>query len=138
MSRAGKSGLQPCTRTQARQRLDYGRKCFDVADLIGEDPDDDWAPKVAVSLHVLAGIAAADAITGALQGERWRGADHRGAIALLGEVTGSRDAGKALSDLLDLKDKAQYSPHLVSAAEEKQATRRAAHLIERAAEALRG
>ena len=138
MSRAGKGGLQPFTRTQARQRLDFGRKCFEVADLIGDDPNDDWAPKVAVSLHVLAGIAAADAITGALQGERWRGADHRGAVGLLDAVTGTKAAGKALSDLLDLKDKAQYSPHLVSTVEEKQATRRAQHLLDKAAEALRG
>lgn len=137
MSRAGKSGLQPFTRTQTRQRLDYGQKCFEVADVISGDPDDDWTPKVAVSLHVLAGIAAADAITGARQGERWRGSDHRGAIALLDAVTGAKDAGKALSDLLDLKDKAQYSPHLVSASEEKQATRRAKQLLGKAAEALR-
>lgn len=138
MSRAGKSGLQPFTRTQARQRLNYGQKCFEVADLISDDPDDDWTPKVAVSLHVLAGIAAADAITGALQGERWRGSDHRGAIGLLDDVTGSKETGKALGYLLDLKDKAQYSPNLVSAAEEKQATRRAQQLLDRAAEALRG
>ena len=114
MSRAGKSGTQPFTRTQARQRLSYGRKCFDVAELIGDDPDDDWAPKVAVSLNVLAGIAAADAITGA------------------------KDAGGALGELLDLKDKAQYSPHLVSSAEEMQASRRAQRLLDIAAAALRG
>lgn len=90
-----------------------------------------------MSLHVLAGIAAAHAITGARQGERWRGADHRGAIGPLDEVTGTREAGKALSDLLDLKDKAQYSPHLVTAAEERQATRRARQLLDKAAEALR-
>ena len=99
MSRAGRSGTQPFTRTQARQRLSYGRKCFDVAELIGDDPDDDWAPKVAVSLNVLAGIAAADAITGALP---------------------------------------QYSPHLVSSAEEMQASRRAQRLLDTAAAALRG
>ena len=112
MSRAGKSGTQPFTRTQARQRLSYGRKCFDVAELIGDD--DDWAPKVAVSLNVLAGIAAADAITGA------------------------KDAGRALGELLDLKDKAQYSPHLVSSAEEMQASRRAQRLLDTAAAAPRG
>lgn len=138
MSRAGKSGVQSFTRTQARQRLNYGQKCFEVADLISGDPDDDWTPKVAVSLHVLAGIAAADAITGALQGERWRGSHHRGAIELLEAVTGEKDAGRALSDLLDLKDKAQYSPHLVSVSEEKQATRRARQLLDKAAAALRG
>ncbi len=52
---------QECGREQARVRLAQAQAFLEVADLIGDDPDELATPNVAAALAVLAGIAAADA-----------------------------------------------------------------------------
>lgn len=91
MSRSGRGRTQPFNRSQGRERLEYARRCHEAAELVGSDDTDSYAAKVAVSLYVLAGIAASDAICGVSVGERWRGEDHRGAGAQGHE--GERGAG---------------------------------------------
>lgn len=136
MSRA-KGRREPFNSAQAVDRLGYARKCHDLGVLGGDDPDDAYASKVAVSLYVLAGIAAADAICGVRIGERWRGEDHRSAVILLDEAVPREELGRLLGALLDLKDNAQYSPALIRAAEEIKARRVSEQLIGQAAAALR-
>lgn len=137
MSRA-KGRRELFNKAQATARLGYARKCYELGVLGGEEPEDTYAAKVAVTLYVLAGIASADAICGMRIGERWRGEDHRGAVILLDEAVPKQQLGKLLASLLDLKDKAQYSPALIRAAEETRARRVSEQLIAHAATALRG
>lgn len=65
---------------------------------------------VAVSVAVIAAIRAADAICVARLGKRWTGADHAGAVGLLG-TAGSEGAAAAplLLAILPAKNQAQYS-----------------------------
>jgi hypothetical protein len=72
--------------------------------------------RVSVSLAVLAGIAAGDAICGHVLGECSRGQDHRQAVTLLRSVVGAEDAAAALGRLLDLKDAAHYGADATSVA----------------------
>jgi hypothetical protein len=124
-------------RAQARTRLLQAEKFGEVADLVlGEEVD--TAPGVAAALCVLAGIAAADAVCGAVLGRRSRGQDHRQAADMLRDVApdGARMA-KALRDLLDLKDASHYAPVLLSRRQGQAALRRAQILIVAAARHVR-
>jgi hypothetical protein len=100
--------------SQARIRLRQAEKFGEVAALVLDEPVDS-APGVAAALAVLAGIAAADAMFGAVLGQRSRGQDHRQAADLLHGVNpdGSRMA-KALRELLDLKDASHYAPIMLT------------------------
>jgi hypothetical protein len=89
---------------------------------------------VATGNAVLAGIAAADAITCIAAGRRHRGADHRDAAALLLEVTGDRRISGALRELVDFKDVAHYGVGNVRAQRARAALRRAEVLVEAARE----
>lgn len=84
MSRSSRGRTEAFHRAQGRQRLDYACKCHEAGHLVGSDLADTYAAKVAVSLYVLAGISASDAIGAGAIGERWRGEDHAGAIAVAG------------------------------------------------------
>lgn len=132
MSRASRGRTEAFNRAQGRQRLDYARRCHDAAELVGSDTDDTYAGKVAVSLYVLAGISAADAIGAGAVGERWRGEDHAGAIRFLRGAVPDERPSKHLSTLLDLKDTAHYSTALINAEVQKKAERASAALIEKA------
>lgn len=132
MSRVSRGRTEVFNRAQGRQRLDFARKCHETAELVGSDRDDTYAGKVAVSLYVLAGIASADAIGAGSIGERWRGEDHRGAIAFLRSAVPSDQPSKHLSALLDLKDTAHYSIALINVDAQKKAERASAALIEKA------
>lgn len=132
MSRSGRGRTQPFNRSQGRERLEYARRCHEAAELVGSDDTDSYAAKVAVSLYVLAGIAASDAICGVSVGERWRGEDHRGAIAVLRDATPDAEPSRHLATLLDLKDVAHYSTSLIDSAAERKAMRASAALVEKA------
>lgn len=132
MSRSSRGRTEAFNRAQGRQRLDYARKCHEAGELVGSDHDDTYAGKVAVSLYVLAGISAADAIGAGAVGERWRGEDHGGAIGFLRSAVLDDKPSKHLSLLLDLKDTAHYSTALVTTETQKKAERASAALIETA------
>jgi hypothetical protein len=88
---------------------------------------------VAAGLAVFAGIAASDAICGARLGRLHRGDDHHGAEDLLRQAT--QDGGRLaaqLGRLLSLKDAAHYGVQVVSTRNATDATKWAAHLVERA------
>lgn len=132
MSRSSRGRTEAFNRAQGRQRLNYARKCHEAGELVGSDVDDTYAAKVAVSLYVLAGISAADAIGAGAVGERWRGEDHAGAIGFLRSAIPDDKPSKHLTTLLDLKDTAHYSTALINADARKKAERASASLIVKA------
>lgn len=137
MTRSGRGRSEPFTRAQGVQRLDYARTCHEYAELVGTDADDTYAAKVAVSLYVLAGISAADAIGAGAVGERWRGEGHGGAIAFLRAALADSAPSRHLATLLDLKDAAHYSTVLINTDARRRAERASASLIATARSLLR-
>ena len=112
-------------------RLRQAQLYLQVAELVLSDESGSEAT-VATGNAVLAGIAAADAICCALSGRRHRGADHRESADYLESVTGERMLGKALRDLIDIKDQAHYGLDNVRARRAATAVRRARLLIDAA------
>jgi hypothetical protein len=129
---------QPCDRTQARTRLENAQKSLEVAELAAGEEEIPASRSVAAALAVLSGIAAADAACCAALGRRSRGEDHREAAALLRQIVPGGDrAAKALIELLNLKDTAQYGLIPITRRELTTALRRAKRLLDFADEVLR-
>jgi hypothetical protein len=121
---------QPCSRADARTRLDHARKFLDVAQLVTDPGQELEYTSAAAALAVLAGIAAADAACCHALGRRSRGQDHHDAIDLVGQVTpGGTEAAKALRRVLDLKDRAHYGLFNVSGTDLRSAIRQAEALV---------
>jgi hypothetical protein len=123
----------PCSRTDARARLRTAQAYLEVARQVLQEPLRDEYLNVTAGLAVLAGIAASDAICGSRLGLTHRGDDHLGAQDLLRQAT--QDGAKLatqLGRLLSLKDAAHYGVQVVSGRIATDATRWAAHLVERA------
>ena len=129
---------QPCDRTQARTRLENAQKSLEVAELAADEHEIPASRSVAAALAILSGIASADAACCAALGRRSRGEDHREAASLLRQIVPAGDrAAKALIDLLNLKDTAQYGLIPITRRELTVALRRASTLLEFASEILR-
>ena len=129
---------QPCDRTQALTRLENAQKSLEVAELAAGEEEIPASRSVAAALAVLSGIAAADAACCAALGRRSRGEDHREAAALLRQIVSGGDrAAKALIELLNLKDTAQYGLIPITRRELTAALRRAKRLLDFADEVLR-
>jgi hypothetical protein len=65
----------------------------------------------ATSLAVHAGVSACDAICGARTGQRAAGSDHGQAVELLNQAgREGKDAGRVLTRLVPLKNRAEYEP----------------------------
>lgn len=128
---------QPCDRAHARTRLENARKSLEVAELAGAEQEIPASRSVAAALAVLSGIASADAACCAVLGRRSRGDDHREAAVLLRQIVEGERAAKALLDLLNLKDTAQYGLIPITGRELTAAIRRAKTLLAFADETLR-
>ena len=129
---------QDCSRADARTRLAHARKFLEVAKLVASETEIEESKSCAAALAVLAGIAAADAACCASLGRRSRGQDHRQAADLVEQVEpGGKAAAKALRELLDMKDAAHYGLVHITTPKLTAALRRAEHLVEFAAKALR-
>lgn len=129
---------QRCSPDDARNRYRHAVKFLEVAEIAaGEHEQDPEYATVAVSLAVLAGIAAADAACCKALGERSRSQDHHDAEVLLKRVSGGGDAAKQLHQLLSLKDEAHYGFFDVSAAELRKALRRSRAVLAFAKDVLR-
>lgn len=129
---------QQCSARDARNRYDHARKFLEVAEIAaGEHELDPEYASVAVSLAVLAGIAAADAACCKATGERSRSQDHHDAERFLRRVTRGEGAARQLHDLLSLKDEAHYGFFDVSTRELRKALRRARALVTFAEAVLR-
>jgi hypothetical protein len=130
------SRTQPCDRAHARTRLDHAEKSLEVADLVAGEQEIPASRSVAAAVAVLAGIAASDAACCAALGRRSRGDDHRQAASMLREIVDGDRAAKALLDLLNLKDTAQYGLIPITQRELTVALRRAKRLLEFADDVL--
>lgn len=123
-----------CSRSDARRRVEVARAYLEVSQLAGEE--EGGFANMAAGNAVLAGIAAADAITCATLGKRHRGQDHRGAVQLLGTVTpNGAQLARHLETILAAKDLAHYGDRFITPSRLKN-TRRAAERLVDAAEAL--
>ena len=89
---------QRCSRSDARSRYRHAVKFLEVAEIAaGERDDDDEYASVAVSLAVLAGIAAGDAACCGALGERSRSQDHHDAEKFLRRISGGEDAASSFT-----------------------------------------
>ena len=115
-----------------RVRRDDARSFLETARLLVEsDVQADW--KTAGPNAVLGGIAASDAICGAVLGEHHNGEDHREAKRLLDRATSPDTApGVNLKRLVDEKTNYQYSSARVTLA----GTRRLITALERLVEKM--
>ncbi len=137
MSRSG-GRSQRCSAQDARNRLNHAVKFLEVAEIAaGEGEQDPEYASVAVSLAVLAGIAAADAACCQALGERSRSQDHHDAERFLRRVKDGEDAARQLHRLLSLKDEAQYGFFDVAASELRKALRCSRTVLTFAEEVLR-
>jgi hypothetical protein len=134
-TRSGRT--QVCDRTHARTRIDNAEKSLEVAELVAAEREIPASRSVAAALAVLSGIASADAACCAALGRRSRGDDHRRAAALLREIVGGEAAAKALIELINLKDTAQYGLIPITKRELTTTLRRATSILEVAHEVLR-
>ncbi len=134
-SRSGRT--QPCDRTHARTRLDNAEKSLEVAELASAEEEIPASRSVAAALAVLSGIASADAACCAALGRRSRGDDHHEAAALLRQIVEGERAAKALLELINLKDTAQYGLIPITKRELTTTLRRARTLLDFAREVLR-
>ena len=131
-----RGGTQACGKREAQAKLRRAEQFMEVAGLIKDEPDPDWA-SAAAALAVLAGIAAADAACCKALGRRSRGQDHHDAEALLELIEpGGKNAANAIRRLINLKDEAHYGFHNVSAQDLKSASTQANKLIRFAREVV--
>lgn len=95
-----------------------------------DDPSDTAQPHVAAALAVLSAIAATDAICGIRLGRFARGQDHQQAATLLETVDlPDRALPAKLRRLLDAKDRAHYSPQLMSGSDARALVRLARQIV---------
>ncbi len=113
---------------EGRGRRQVAEKYLEVATVISVE--DGAAINVCVSVAVLAGIAAGDAICSAALGERYSGSDHETAADVLARVDDK--LGKSLRDLIKLKSTSHYGFDLLSPAQRRTALRCAGALVDEA------
>ena len=127
---------QVCGSREARAKLRRAEQFMEVATLIKDEPDPDWA-SAAAALAVLAGIAASDAACCKALGRRSRGQDHHDAEALLELIEpGGKSAASAMRRLINLKDEAHYGFYNMAAQDLKTALTQAQRLISFARDVL--
>lgn len=127
---------QVCGNREAQAKLRRAEQFMEVAGLIKDEPDPDWA-SAAAALAVLAGISASDAACCKALGQRSRGQDHHDAEALLELIEpGGKNAANAMRRLINLKDQAHYGFYNVAAQDLRSAITQAQRLIRFAREVL--
>ncbi len=133
--------VKPCTKADARALARYAAAYLDTAKRV-RDEGAEGADHVATGNAVLAAIAAADAICGALLGERSRDPDHRVAVRLLRSVRRGGDdewavrLADALMQALDSKDPAHYGVAGIARDAQVRAVRAAERLLAAAREVV--
>ena len=106
------------SKAEVRARQQHAHSFLGAAKLVKEfGPGDDIVDvaNTVGSLAVLAGIAAADAISGAALGHRSASQSHGDAVALLKSINGGAKLAPHLARLVDSKTEAQYAPALLTA-----------------------
>lgn len=131
---------RPCDRAALRGRLLKAEQFFEQAELIRELAESEAeAGDAYVSLYVLAGIAAADAICCRALGAHALGESHQEAVQLLRTVRPDGDElARSLSTLLGVKSRAGYAAAPVTAEMRRRANRHAAKLVVAARDRVTG
>lgn len=120
----------PADKLVQKGRLAKAKQFLRAADDIRELSDGDDVADACVSLYVLAGIAAADAICAGALGKYAQGQDHQGAITLLASV--DQKASNSLGVLLGMKTRAGYGHDPISGTKLNSAERSARLLVDKA------
>lgn len=123
---------QACGPNEARQRLRHAKSFLEVAELAADvhDPNLEYG-SVAVSVAILAGIAAADSACCQELSHRSRSDDHHDAEVLLEQIRpGGKQAASQLRQLISLKDAAHYGFVNVTTPQLKHSLRQAGRLVE--------
>jgi HEPN domain-containing protein len=129
MSPRGRGHTQACGTREAQAKLRRAEQFMEVARLIREEPDPDWA-SAAAALAILAGISASDAACCKALGRRSRGQDHHDAEALLEQIEpGGKNAANAMRRLINVKDEAHYGFYNMATQDLKSAFTQAERLI---------
>jgi HEPN domain-containing protein len=129
MSPRGRGRTQVCGPREAQAKLRRAEQFMEVARLIREEPDPDWA-SAAAALAILAGISASDAACCKALGRRSRGQDHHDAEALLEQIEpGGKNAANTMRRLINLKDEAHYGFYNIATQDLKSALTQADRLI---------
>lgn len=122
---------RPCDPGMALGRLRKAEQFLEQAEVLQDlagDPAD--VGDAYVSLCVLAGIAAADAICCQALGEHAQAESHQEAVQLLTTVRpGGTELGNALAILLGFKSRASYAAQPVTAEMQKRSGRQASKLV---------
>lgn len=127
------------SRAEAGTRAEQARAYLMVAEMVRTDETISVANNLVGSLAVLAGIAAADAITGTTLKRRTAGENHADAIRLLERATPPESTiAASLRRLLASKTDTQYSPELVSTTKAGELLASARKLVREMERALRG
>ncbi|THG34331.1 hypothetical protein E6C70_08600 [Glaciibacter flavus] len=105
------------TLSEAKVRAQHAHAFLNAAALVdelGEDAGVATTGNVIGSLAVLAGIAAADAICGAVLGARSAGQDHGEAVSLLSSTKPGKALAPSLRRLIESKNETQYSSGILA------------------------
>lgn len=105
------------TLSEAKVRAQHAHAFLNAAALVdelGEDAGVATTGNVIGSLAVLAGIAAADAICGAVLGARSAGQDHGEAVSLLSSTKPGKALAPSLRRLIESKTETQYSSGILA------------------------
>lgn len=134
MSTPGRT--RPCSSARAAGRLAKAREFWEqveVVEALAADPHQ--VATTVVSLCVLAGVAASDAITCLALGRHAQGEDHREAPELLRQTRPDGDVhARDLATLLGLKTRAHYGADPPTQQETLRARRAAGRLVAAAGE----
>ena len=105
------------TLSEAKVRAKHAHAFLNAAALVdelGEDAGVATTGNVIGSLAVLAGIAAADAVCGAVLGARSAGQDHGEAVSLLSSTKPGKALAPSLRRLIESKTETQYSSGILA------------------------
>lgn len=122
-----------CDAQTRRGRLRKANGFYQAAEDVAALNEAGEANDAVVTLHVHAGIAAADVLSCARLGKHSTGESHTEAVALLATV--SQQQARHLATLLGMKTKAGYSHQPASDADVKRAIRAADQLVKAARQA---
>jgi hypothetical protein len=127
---------KPCSKADARAYRDRAKAFLAVAkEAAATSPLDAAERAVCASVFVHAAISASDALCCMHVGARPAGTSHTEATRLLQQVSPDGDKlAQAFGDVIQVKNKAEYSAESVTEAELKRAARGAGHLVDAAIE----
>ena len=128
------------TRAEVQVRAQHAHSFIQAADLVDQLGEEAGIPQIGntiASLAVLAGIAASDAMCGAILGTRAAGEGHSEAVDLLRSTEPGKRLAAHLRRLIDAKTEVQYSAAVLTRSRASDLMKAAQRLIAGMDEVLR-